>query len=302
MLRFNIGQIEATAIPELVKPAVDPRAFLPELPADAIERCSEWLTPSFFDSASRQLILANRGWLLRTPRSNILIEACNGNGKDRPGFPRGHRLDTPWLASLKKAGCAPEDIDYVLCSHLHVDHIGWFTRLIGERWVPTFVRARYLVDRVEYHNWHPATRTLPPLAINANCFEDSVTPVMEAGRMTLIEAGLQVEEGITIMPARGHTLGHVAVRVESGGQSAIFSGDAMHTPLQIVYPHCATYACEDKPAAIATHHALLHECDEYRRFLIPTHFPDPYAVVRIRRKGERYLFSDMQGNIPPGLA
>ena len=177
MYRFHIGEVEVTAIHELVLPAVDPHTFLVDLPLDAIDRHREWLMPDFYDADSRQLVFANRGWLLRTPRSNILIEACNGNDKERPTWPRGHHRDTPWLTRLQEAGCMPEDIDYVLCSHLHVDHVGWFTRLVDGRWTPTFPKARYLIDRIEYSNWDPATRTLPPFGINENCFEDSVAPV-----------------------------------------------------------------------------------------------------------------------------
>jgi glyoxylase-like metal-dependent hydrolase (beta-lactamase superfamily II) len=111
-----------------------------------------------------------------------------------------------------------------------------------------------------------------------------------------------VEKGVTIVPARGHTMGHVAVRVESGGQSALFSGDALHTPLQIVYPQCPTYACEDKPQTVATHLAVLAECAEHRRFLVPTHFPEPYAAVCVHEHAGRFLFTDLLGTMPKGLA
>lgn len=301
MFRFRIGNIEVTAIEELSMPAAEPWFLFPGLPPDAIERNRQWLAPDFYDPQSGKLVLANRGWLLRTPRSNILIEACNGNDKERPTFARGHRRSTPWLERLQQAGCAPESIDYVLCSHLHVDHVGWFTRLVDGRWLPTFPNARYLIDRVEFADWNPATRTLPPLAINANSWEDSVAPVMAAGLMRLIDAGRQIEEGVRIVPARGHTLGHVAIRVESDGQSALFIGDALHSPLQIVYPDVPTYACEDKAAAVATHHAVLQECVEHGRLLVPTHFPEPFAALCIHARQGRHFFTDLLGRAPPGL-
>lgn len=301
MFCFNVGAIKVARIPESLSPAVDPFTFLVDFPSDGIERNRAWLEPFFYDNEQKKLILSGGGWLVKTPSHNILIEACAGNHKPRPTFERGHMLNTPWLERLAEAGCRPEEIDFVLCTHLHVDHVGWFTRLENGNWIPTFPQARYLIDALEYDNWNPKTRWLPPLGINANCFEDSVTPVMDAGLMTLIAPPHRVADGIVIVPARGHTLGHVVITVENGPDCAIFVGDAMHTPLQILYPQSITYSCEDPAATVATHHALLAECADKRKLFVPTHFPDPYSAVRIVRHDEGFAFTHKDGGDVPGL-
>lgn len=302
MDRFDLGDVQIVRIPELVSPAVAPHAFLANFPEDAVDRHRGWLAPHFFDVASGQLILSGHAWLIKTPRHNILVEACGGNHKPRPAFPRTHMLDTPWLKRLAEAGCTPDDIDFVLCTHLHVDHVGWFTSLEQGVWVPTFARARYLIDKLEYANWDPATRTLPPLPLNANCFEDSVTPVMESGQMTLVDPPFAVEDAVTIEPARGHTLGHTAVRVKGSARSAIISGDVTHTPLQIVYPQCHTIGCEDPTASNSTRRRLLEDCAATGALYMPTHFPSPFSALSIAAKRSTFSFADSDGKEPEGLS
>ena len=301
MYQFKIGAIDVIKISESLSPAVEPFTFLDGLPPDAIERNLSWLRPVLYDGRERKLILSGHAWLLRTPRQVILLEACAGNHKPRPGFPRGHMLNTRWLERLAEAGVQPKDVDVILCTHLHVDHVGWFTTRENESWVPTFPEARYLVDALEYDNWNPKTRTLPPFPLNENVFEDSIAPVMGAGLMTLVTPPYEVEPGVRIVPARGHTLGHVAVKVENGNDSALFVGDAMHTPLQIIHPECPTYGCEDKAAAIDTHRRLLAECADQRRLFVPTHFPEPYSAVRILRTDDGFAFTTIDGEMPQGL-
>lgn len=283
-----IGDIRLDRIPEMSGPALDPRMLLPGLPPDAIERNLDWLAPSFYDTASEQLILSLHGWVVRTPHSTVLIEACGGNHKERPEYPRVHRLETPWLERLRAAGVAPEEIDYVFCSHLHVDHIGWFTSLEDGRWVPTFPNARYLMARREYENWDPQTRTLPPLPLQGGCFEDCVLPVVDSGQAVLVDDGHEIDGALTVEASYGHTLGHCSVRASSNGETGIFCGDIMHSPLEMTYPDVNTYACEDQDAARTTRRRLLEDAAEHGHALLPAHFPDPYAMCRVREAGNGY--------------
>lgn len=286
--QFAIGDIRLDRIDEMSGPALDPRMLLPGLPAGAIEQNLDWLAPSFYDTAAEQLILSLHGWVVRTAHSTVLIEACGGNHKERPEYPRVHQLETAWLERLREVGVAPEEIDFVFCSHLHVDHIGWFTNLEDGRWVPTFPNARYLMARREYENWDPATRTLPPLPLQGNCFEDCVVPVVETGQAVLVDDGHEIDSALTVEASYGHTLGHSSVRATSGGETGIFCGDIVHSPLEMAYPDVNTYACEDQDAARATRWKLLEEAAEHGHVLLPAHFPDPYSMCRVARLGDGF--------------
>lgn len=286
--RSAIGDIRLDRIHELSGPAVDPWFLLPELPRDAVERNLDWFAPTFYDVAEAKLVLSLHGWVVRTAHHTVLIEACGGNHKERPEYPRVHRLETPWLDRLRTAGIAPEEIDFVFCSHLHVDHIGWFTALEDDRWVPTFPNARYLMARREFDNWNPETRTLPPLPLQGNCFEDCVIPVVDSGQAVLVDDGHEIDDGLVVEASYGHTLGHCSVRATSGGETGIFCGDIVHSPIEMTYPHVNTYACEDQDAARTTRRALLEDAVEYGHRLMPAHFPDPFAVCRVERSGEGF--------------
>lgn len=292
--RYAIGDLHLERIHELSGPAVDPWYLLPELPADAIERNRDWFVPTFYDDAENKLILSLHGWIVRTERHTILIEACGGNHKNRPEYPRVHQLNTPWLDRLRAAGVAPEEIDYVFCSHLHVDHIGWFTELRDGNWVPTFPNAKYLMAKREFDDWNPVTRTLPPLPLQGACFADCVAPIVDSGQAVMIEDGHEIDAGLTIEASYGHTLGHCSVRATSRGETGIFCGDVMHSPIEMTYPHINTYACEDQDAARASRRSLLEEAAEFVHALLPAHFPAPYTMCRVRRSADAFAVMEIE--------
>lgn len=290
----RIGTLRLDRVDEISGPAVDPWKLLPDLPGDAIERHRAWLAPTFYDEATSQLVLSLHGWIVRTGRVTVLIEACGGNHKNRPDYPRVHGLDTPWIERLRAAGVAPEDVGYVFCSHLHVDHIGWFTELRNGSWAPTFPNAKYLMAQREYDNWNPATRSLPPFALQGSCFEDSVLPVVESGQAVMVEDGHEIDQGLTIEASYGHTLGHCSVRARSGGETGIFCGDIMHSPLEMTYPHVNTYACEDADAARVSRRTLLEDAAEHGHLLLPAHFPAPFTACRVRRADDGFAIAKVE--------
>ena len=294
---FTLGEFHCRRINERVGPGAG-LELLSALPEGILARHAEVMIPDFFDPSARMLILSEHSWVVQVGRFNMLIEACSGNHKTMPKFPRGSHLDTPWLEHLRRAGFAPEDIHYVLCTHLHCDHVGWNTRLLDGRWVPTFPNARYLIARREWDNWNPATRTLPPLDLNENVLEESVLPVIEAGLVDFVDDGYEVEHGITLEPSHGHTLGHISVRARSAGRQALFTGDVIHTPLQIFYPQLNTRACEDPPTAARTRRQTLEECAEHGTLLFPAHFPQPWSVIGITRSGDGFDFHRVEGAAP----
>ena len=285
---YAIGNLHLERIDEICGPAVNPWKLLPTLPGDAIDRHGDWLAPVFFDRDAAALILSLHAWIVRSERSTVLVEACGGNHKDRPSYPRVDRLDTPWLDRLHAAGVAPEDVDFVFCSHLHVDHIGWFTVRRDGSWQPTFPNAKYLIARREYDNWHPDTRTLPPFILQGDCFGDSVAPVVAAGQAVLVDDGHEFDNDLRIEASYGHTLGHCSLRATSRGETGIFCGDIMHSPIEMTYPDVNTYACEDQAAARATRRRLLEDAAEHGHMLLPAHFPAPYTIARVRRDGDGF--------------
>lgn len=289
---LRVGNVTITKIEETCGPAA-PLSLIPDLPADVLERERDWVSPTFFDPATQKLIFSTHTWLIRTPSATILFELGAGNGKHRPNFPRAHMLETPWLGRLAAAGVNPEDVDFVIASHLHTDHVGWFTRRDAERWVPVFPRARYLVPRREWENWDPARRKVVP-PFNEGVIEDCVLPVMEAGKVDLIENGHVIAGAVAVEPAPGHTAGHVWLRVLGPGPAAILSGDVMYSPLQLVYPDCNSYACELQAEGRVTRHRLLDLCAREGHLLLPSHFPEPFAAVRVTREGARYSFVSAQ--------
>jgi glyoxylase-like metal-dependent hydrolase (beta-lactamase superfamily II) len=292
MTPLRLETIEITKIEETCQPAAQ-LSLIPDLPTGVLENEKDWVSPVFFDLPSQKLVFSTHTWLIRSPNTTILFELGAGNGKHRPNFPRAHMLETPWLSRLAAAGCRPEDVDFVIASHLHTDHVGWYTVREGDAWVPTFPNARYLIPRREWDNWNPARRReVPPF--NAGVIEDCVLPVMAAGRVDLIDDGHVVADIVRIEPAPGHTAGHVWLRTLDSGQTAILSGDVMYSPLQLVYPDCNSYACELQAEGIVTRHRLLEECAREGHLLLPSHFPEPFAVVRVTKQNGRFGFASAQ--------
>src|SRR5262245_14673739 len=180
------------------------------------------------------MVFAFHSAVIRSPRATILVDTCSGNDKERPHKPRYQRKNWPYLANLAAAGFAPEDIDYVLCTHLHADHVGWNTRLLAGRWVPTFPRARYVFARQEWERWQQAE--LRARHTTERLAEDSRLPVMEGGRAQLVASDYAFDDNVWIEPWPGHTPGHVCVVARATQVSVILSGDIMHTALQCAEP------------------------------------------------------------------
>lgn len=176
---WRIGEAIVTRIEELLGPAFRPQELLATFDRAVLEEHLHWMEPNYYVSATDQFVMSVHSWLIRTPRHNILVDTCYGNGKQRPGSPHVHQLDTPYLDRLRAEGVAPEDIDYVLCTHLHVDHVGWNTRLRDGRWVPTFPKAKYVFSRDELNFWNPANNPHLPEEPRA-VFADSILPVIAA--------------------------------------------------------------------------------------------------------------------------
>jgi glyoxylase-like metal-dependent hydrolase (beta-lactamase superfamily II) len=278
-----IGDISVTRVVETEGPFAPIDFLLPGFTADLL-RENPWLQPAFVDEASRA-VMSFHSYLLRTPRHTILVDGCVGNGKERPLRPQWHRREFDFLDRLARAGVKPEQIDFVFCTHLHADHVGWNTRLRDGRWVPTFPRARYLFARREYEHWerlHREALAKGEAVPNHGSFADSVLPVMDAGQAELVESDHQLEDGVHLEAAYGHTPGTCLLHASSRGQHGVFTGDVMHTPVQLADPALSSRFCSDPQQSARSRRALCERYAETASTLFTGHFPSPSTACLVR--------------------
>jgi glyoxylase-like metal-dependent hydrolase (beta-lactamase superfamily II) len=289
-----IGEHSVTRIEEMLKPGFPANHLLPDWDPAVLEEHGAWLAPNYYEAATGRFISSIHSWLIRTRHHTILVDTCCGNGKNRPGMDRFHMLDTPYLERLRAAGVAPEEVDFVLCTHLHVDHVGWNTRLIDGRWVPTFPNAKYVFSRTERDHWDPSRNpNLPESA--REVFTDSVHPVIAAGQEMVVEMTDQLGDGLLIEPAPGHAPGHVILRLISQGDEGVFIGDVMHHPIQVYRPEWSSRFCTDPTQAAESRMRVLEHCAESGCRLFPAHFGAPH-IGWVRRNGSGFRFEFDQGD------
>jgi glyoxylase-like metal-dependent hydrolase (beta-lactamase superfamily II) len=286
MIRWQLGEVAIDRVVELERPIFPPAVLYPASRPDAVARHHDWLRPGLM-AADGHLVLAFHSWVIRTRRRTIVVDTCSGNDKPRPQKPRYDRQQWPYLERLAAIGVRPEQVDIVVCTHLHVDHVGWNTRLVDGRWTPTFPNARYLFVRAEWEFWREEyTR---PSFTDDPFHEDSILPVIEAGLLDLVEGAHVLDDGVWLEPTPGHTPGHTAVRVSGGGREAVMSGDLMHTALQCAEPDWSSCFCVDPEASRRTRRAFLERHADTDTLVMPAHFPTPGAG-RIVRAGDAFRF------------
>ncbi|MFG1615872.1 MBL fold metallo-hydrolase [Nonomuraea wenchangensis] len=285
---ITLGDVTLTRVREYFGPVdMTPEAFFPKSPAQAWEAHRSWLAPHFLNTETRIVSSAIQTWVLRSEGRTILVDTGVGNHKDRPYAPVWNRLDTAFLDNLARAGVRPEDVDIVINTHLHIDHVGWNTYLDGRTWVPTFPNATYLMSRTDFDFWNPANEHKPMLGRgNQNVFEDSVAPVHEAGQTQLWEGDHRIDGNLRLDLAPGHTPGSSVLTLESGPDRALFVGDLLHSPLQIHEPDSNSCFCEDPAEARATRHKLLGWAVDNNALVIPAHLGGHGAAEVIREGGK----------------
>lgn len=262
---------------------VEPSEFFPHFPGLDIAGDDWYLRPPFMDESSGRMVLTIQAFLIRTPGRVILIDACVGNDKSRRR-PEFDHQDRDWLERLRRTGVDPGDIDTVVLTHLHTDHVGWATRLVDDDWVPTFRNARYLVTEAEYRHWS-SDAGRAAMERTGDYMADSVEPLAEAGILELIEPETVVERGIELRPAPGETPGHVCVALASEGARAMLSVDTFHHPVQCTLPDWSTRYSTDPVQAVTTRRVLLESVADTDIAVIPTHFPPPTVGHIIRDQG-----------------
>lgn len=278
MAHWQVGDVRITKILEL-EAVGGSRFILPQATREVVQPI-RWLYPHFMDEEGR-LRMSVHALVVETPDRRIVVDTCIGNDKVRDN-PNWTNLQTGFLADLEAAGYARDSIDTVLCTHMHVDHVGWNTMKVDGRWVPTFPRARYLVAESEFAYWRDGDHGPEQAAILA----DSVTPVLDAGLVDLVGTGHRVCPEVSLVPTHGHTPGHVSVRIESRGESALITGDFIHHPCQMAHVDWSSAVDFDPEAARETRRRMFAALADTPVLVIGTHFAGATAG-RIRRDGDR---------------
>ena len=279
---FRLGDMTIHRIVEMEISFASALSFLSGLTPELLAENRKWLRPAALD-AEDQLILCFQSYIVRTPHHTILIDSCVGNDKARRDWPVwDHRTDHRYMGNLALAGFHVEDIDFVLCTHLHGDHVGWNTRLEDGRWVPTFPNARYLFSEKELAYWTDRTKKTP-----VQCIEDSVLPIIAAQRADFVTSTHALGDHLRLVPTPGHTVDHFAVELGRDCAAAVVTGDLLHSPLQARYPELGMARDFDLAQSATTRRTFLERyCDTETRCCF-SHFPSP-SVGLLRRWGSGF--------------
>jgi len=265
----------------------DALEFFPTLSKEVFEENRPWLQPTFIDPATGRLVLCVQGFLIKTQHQNILVDTCVGNHKPRPARPFWNMMRSDrFEKNLGAAGLTVNDIDYVMCTHLHVDHVGWNTRLDDGRWVPTFPEAKYVMADRELAHWTQKEKDDPA---SVPWITDSVLPIIEAKRAQIVTSDFALNDSVKFIRTPGHTIDHCSVLVGRPGHDALITGDMIHSPIQGKYPELGMRADYDSPQAGQTRREVFDRFRDEPTIMCITHFPSP-STGRVRSWGDGYKF------------
>jgi glyoxylase-like metal-dependent hydrolase (beta-lactamase superfamily II) len=275
----HIGKIRVTNFIDSVE-HWSPRLLFTDITYDDLKANGDWLRPHFLDEDCK-LLLSIHAFVVQTDRHTILVDTCLGEDKKR-GFAQWNMRKSPFLDVMTAGGFPPESIDYVFCTHMHVDHVGWNTRLDNGRWVPTFPNAKYLFHKTEWDFWKSSDHEEGELEV----ITDSVLPVIEAGQVQWVDNDFAIDDCLHLEPTPGHTPGHCAVHLSSAGEEGVITGDMIHHPVQIGEPLRGCSADADPAQANATRKQFVERYADTNVRILGTHFHHPTAL-RIVDQGGR---------------
>jgi glyoxylase-like metal-dependent hydrolase (beta-lactamase superfamily II) len=261
--QIKLGNLTIHRIVENEGPMFPVAEFFPTLAKEVLEENRSWLEPTYFDPATGRVVLAFQSFIVQTPHHNILVDSCVGNHKPRPMRPAWDKMQSDrWEKGLAATGLGVGDIDFVMCTHLHIDHVGWNTRLDNGRWVPTFPKARYLFADRELAFWTQKHK------------EDAA-------------AWPWIGDSVQLIPTPGHTIDHYSVHVGKPGTDAVITGDMIHSPIQARYPELGMRADYDSKLAGESRRKLFGRFCDTSTLMCMVHFPAP-STGRITRWGDGF--------------
>jgi glyoxylase-like metal-dependent hydrolase (beta-lactamase superfamily II) len=278
-MQWKVGKVKITKVVELE--TVGSTRFILPLATNEEIRKLPWLIPHFATEEGR-LKMSIHSLVVETPSHRIVVDTGLGNDKEGRNVPTWNNRKTPFLETMAQAGFPPDSIDTVLCTHLHVDHVGWNTRLADGKWVPTFANARYVFGRTEYEHWRDHSHEPAQAAV----FNDSVKPIMDAGKAELIPSDHKLYDEITMIPTPGHSPGHMSIHITSDGEEGLLSGDVAHHPCQMAHLDWSSTADSDPLQSAATRRHLFSRFANTQTLVIGGHF----SAAHIKRDGDAFKF------------
>lgn len=276
---FSAGDVSVIKVVDVIEP-MSPKVLYVDKTRDDFAPHLEWLRPHFLDESS-SMLLSIHSMVVQTRHHTVVVDTCLGNHKQDAGFPQWNNREGTYLEDLAAAGVAPESVDYVFCTHMHVDHTGWNTRLRDGRWVPTFPNAKYLFNQKEWDTW-----STPRNDHDRAVLEQNLLPIVEAGQVQWVDGEWELDDAVRLLPTPGHTPGHCSVAVSSGSSRAVITGDMMIHPVQIAEPHWQQSADADKAQAAATRTAFVREHCDTDVLVLGTHFNTPTGVYIVSQGSE----------------
>jgi glyoxylase-like metal-dependent hydrolase (beta-lactamase superfamily II) len=281
--KWRLGDVEMIRVEEMSGSLSRARQWFSDFNPAELDPHLHWLAPHFYDPATDHIQSSVHSWILKIDGLTIVIDTCTGNHKPRPGWTMFDNLELPYLDRLRRAGVAPEAVDIVLCTHLHVDHVGWNTRLENGQWVPTFPNARYLFSGKDNDFFGQPDADTKISTVQRLTYADSVLPVIDAGLADMVNGDEDLGHGLNLRPTPGHSPGHVCIELQRPGTRALFSGDLVHSPLQVPLWHWRTFGCSDPELSCRTRKATLDYCADRDLLVLPAHFVSPHAMHIVRQ-------------------
>jgi glyoxylase-like metal-dependent hydrolase (beta-lactamase superfamily II) len=285
---YKVGDVTVRRLNELETNGFTLKDLIPDWDPSFLEQHKDWLVPGSIDQDLQHVIITIGTWIVKTPKHTILIDTATGNDKNLPANTGLANLQLPYIQWLKEAGVAPEDVDYVLLTHLHYDHVGWNTKLVDGKWVPTFPNAKYVFPKTEEKYYDSLDSHKKENNPSFNSYEESVLPIIQAGLAEYIgPEGGDFLEGIKFIPSPGHSIGQMSISLTSRGEEAFFASDVMHHPIQVYRPEWNSCFCEfDEQARESRRWALAYAADRNALYF-GTHFPGS-SVGYISRDGDGF--------------
>ncbi len=295
---FQLGSTTVVKIPELDLNGFTVTQLLPGFNPDLLQAHPHWVSDATYDKATGRVPLSVHTWLVRHQDKVILVDMGAGNDKTRPTMKMLDHLHNPFLPRLKAAGVRPKDVDFILLTHIHADHVGWNTRLEGQEWAPTFPNATVICSDLEWRYGaalaqedEAGTQAAraeaglgQPIRVPvAGVFADSLLPLEAAGKVRRVKMdgskadGSEVLPGIRFLPMPGHSIDHAAIEIVSEGKIGLFGGDVLHHPLEVHDTELISMFCEFPDAARRSRHLLLKRAVETEALYFSSHFPESSA-------------------------